>query len=78
MDNVVFEDPSKPRIHAKRRVHVEPASCCVSYLREYMNEVEETAIAPNSDMPLQDHSHTIFVGHSGKSEWPRATPGMPT
>ncbi|KAK5311850.1 hypothetical protein LTR93_011558 [Exophiala xenobiotica] len=64
MDNVVFEDPSKPRIHAKRRVHVEPASCCASYLREYMHEVEETAIAPNSDMPLQDHSHTTSVGHS--------------
>ncbi|KAK4934633.1 hypothetical protein LTR10_024150 [Elasticomyces elasticus] len=58
------EDPSKPRIRPKRHVHVESASSGVSSIRECTNEGEPPAIAPISDMPLQEHSHTTSVGRS--------------
>ncbi|KAK5313761.1 hypothetical protein LTR93_010758 [Exophiala xenobiotica] len=48
MDNVIFKDPSKPRIRSKRHMYVEPASS-VSSIRECTNE---------------EHSHTTSVGHS--------------
>lgn len=55
MDNVIFEDPSKPRVRPQRHVHVEPASsgvCQSSSIRECINEVQPPDVAPISNIRL--------------------------
>ncbi len=81
MDNVIFEDPSKPRVRPQRHVQAAPASSEASYeassIRECPHEVQPQAVTPVSDIRPQEHSHTTSVGHSGKSERPRATLVIP-
>ncbi len=78
MDNVIFEDPSRPRVRPQRLVRAAPASSGASSIRECPHEVQPQAVTQVSDIRPREHSHTTSVGHSGKSERPRATLVIPT
>ncbi|KAK4934608.1 hypothetical protein LTR10_024175 [Elasticomyces elasticus] len=64
MDNVIFEDPSKPRVRPERLVRAAPASSEATSIRECPHEVQPQAVTPVSDIRPQEHSHTTSVGHS--------------
>jgi len=64
MDNVIFEDPSRPRVRPQRLVRAAPASSGASSIRECPHEVQPQAVTQVSDIRPREHSHTTSVGHS--------------
>lgn len=69
MDNVIFEDPSKPRIRSNRHVAAAPTGLTAFSSRGGTHEIEPQAVTTVYESRPQEHSHTSFGGYSGKLEW---------
>lgn len=66
MDNIIFEDPSKPPIRPKQHARAVPTKVVRSSGGKCIQEVEPHAMTPLPEIRLTDHLHTNNEGHSGK------------
>ncbi|KAK6384338.1 hypothetical protein LTS17_001901 [Exophiala oligosperma] len=64
MDNVIFEDPSKPRIRSNRHVAAAPTGLTAFSSRGGTHEIEPQAVTTVYESRPQEHSHTSFGGYS--------------